>query len=115
MAQRLSAYLYRSGSTSGRIWHYCPACNECHIYAVEQPFSNGCKWNWNGNVEKPSFTPSMKIEWLGGYGEEGKPKRCHYYVTDGKILYCNDCTHAYAGKTLELPPIPAEWFAGGIE
>ena len=32
-------------------------------------------------------------------GEE----RCHSFIRDGKIQYLNDCTHEFAGKTVELP------------
>ena len=32
----------------------------------------------------------------------GRPL-CHSHVTDGKITYCGDSTHGYAGQTLELP------------
>lgn len=31
---------------------------------------------------------------------------CHLFVTDGKIIYCSDCTHEYAGKSIDLPDIP---------
>lgn len=29
---------------------------------------------------------------------------CHFYVTDGKIQFCTDCTaHKWGGQTLDLP------------
>jgi hypothetical protein len=28
---------------------------------------------------------------------------CHSFVTDGKIQFLGDCTHALAGQTVELP------------
>lgn len=28
--------------------------------------------------------------------------QCHLFVTKGKIVYCSDCLHGYAGKTVEL-------------
>lgn len=31
---------------------------------------------------------------------------CHLFVTAGKIIYCNDCTHSYVGKTVDLPDLP---------
>jgi hypothetical protein len=30
---------------------------------------------------------------------------CHLYITDGKIQYLDDCTHEYAGKTIEMEDI----------
>jgi hypothetical protein len=77
-----------------------------HGYAVEQPFRNGARWSFNGDGDRPSFTPSMNI----GVGPfpDGRIERCHYFVTDGQIQYCADSTHAMAGQTVELPDIPPD-------
>ena len=32
-------------------------------------------------------------------------KRCHSFVTDGRIQFLSDCTHALAGQTVDLPDI----------
>ena len=32
---------------------------------------------------------------------------CHTFVTDGRIQFLSDCTHALAGQTVDLPDIPA--------
>lgn len=96
----LGEYLARGPMFPGMILHYCPACKDLHPYAVEKPFSNGAQWTFNNNAEKPSFSPSMKIT-CGRH-------ICHYFVTDGNIIYCGDSTHEYAGKTLPLEPIPQE-------
>jgi hypothetical protein len=37
------------------------------------------------------------------------PQVCHSFVTDGRIQYLSDCTHAMAGQTKELADWPAEW------
>ena len=31
------------------------------------------------------------------------PEVCHSFVTDGRIQFLNDCTHALAGQTVDLP------------
>ena len=64
------------------------------------------RWNFNGDYEKPTFRPSMLIQ----YPEE-KPEiglvREHFFVTDGKIQYLQDCHHDMRGKTVEM--IDCKW------
>lgn len=56
-------------------------------------------WKWNGDTEKPTITPSIRTSYLE-YGK--KEVICHSYVTDGKIQFLDDCTHVFAGQTLDL-------------
>ncbi|CCW20150.1 hypothetical protein EBBID32_45210 [Sphingobium indicum BiD32] len=67
------------------------------------------RWRWNGDADKPTFTPSILVrtgravdpsyEW-----EEGDPPEvCHSFVTDGRIQFLTDCTHAFAGQTVDIP------------
>lgn len=81
--------------------HYCPGCKTSHDYAVDAPFRNGAQWTFNGDAERPTFSPSMKIEW--GMGGDRPNKVCHYFVTDGQIAYCPDSTHELSGQTVLLP------------
>ncbi len=84
----------------------CPACGHGHFFnnahgALQHPRKQN--WDFNGNLESPSFTPSMLVTVPP---MNGKPKQiCHSFVTDGQIRFLNDCTHKYAGQTLELPEI----------
>jgi hypothetical protein len=88
---------------------HCPGCDTFHIYYT-QPHDGGSfvdgkwikkpgpVWTFNGDMENPTFTPSLLIheaKWPDG--EVAHP-RCHLFVRNGKIDYCNDCGHAYAGK-----------------
>lgn len=66
---------------------HCPACKRDH--AITFP-----RWHWNGRLDRPTFHPSVKVEG-GGI--------CHFYVTDGKIQFGGDCTHALRSKTVDLP------------
>lgn len=99
--------------------HYCPACKELHTIYVR---GNSPSWTFNGDLCKPSFSPSMKItgkqivvnesgEWTGEWvlDKAGKPlpSCCHYFITNGEIRYCTDCTHEYSGKTIALPVLPS--------
>lgn len=89
----------KTKKVSGEGWViYCPACDEHHV------LSN--KWLFSGTIEQPTFTPSLKVSGClrqpDNDGKNGVYGVCHSVITDGKIIYQNDCTHALAGKTVEL-------------
>lgn len=116
VVKKLSDFLVRfKDYRSHCIHHWCPACKELHPFAVDKPFSNGARWTWNGKTDKPTFSPSMNIT-VGPHGEEKRIERCHYWLRDGRIQYLPDCTHEMKGKTIDLPPIPADkWQLWNIE
>lgn len=62
-------------------------------------------WEWNGNKELPTFSPSILVRYYNG---QDVSEVCHSYVTDGKIKYLDDCTHKMAGQTIGLPDF-SEW------
>lgn len=105
-----------------RIHFWCPGCEQMH------GINTGADgWNWNGNVDKPTFNPSVLVtttrftakgeadyeEWYAdgcrprqGVEFESEPVRCHSFVTDGRINFLDDCTHSLAGQTVDLPELP---------
>ena len=104
----------------GGLTFFCPGCNEAHM--IRHGDGPGPRWGWNGNAEKPTFTPSVLVtglqtirdasgRWTGEYVRDanGKPLPgvCHSFVTDGRIQFLGDCTHALAGQTVDIPPMPA--------
>lgn len=73
----------------------CPACDMPHVVGTASP---GPIWSFNGDLEKPTLSPSILAQW-----DEGEVKKvCHSFVKDGMIQYLNDCTHELAGQTVEL-------------
>lgn len=105
--------------TKTGIAHWCPACKETHHFKTDEV--HPC-WTFNGNIESPSFAPSMLIRWgkyagHAGPGEEYEDNGiCHYILTAGVINFCGDCTHAMAGQSVPLPDWPyAPGTYGGIE
>jgi len=54
----------------------------------------------NKSFESPTIHPSILVN-RGGANPTAHI--CHSYVTEGKIQYLGDCTHAFAGRTIELP------------
>lgn len=79
---------------SGDWGFHCPGCGHGHSFRVTGDSSRP-QWAFNGDVEKPTFTPSLLYE--------DPATRCHSNVTDGKITFHGDCHHAMKGQTVELP------------
>ena len=83
----------------GRLLFYCRGCGMAHQVSVGD--GPGPRWGYNGNPDKPTFTPSVRVRWT--HGPQHEPRVCHTFVTDGRIQYLGDCTHALAGQTIDLP------------
>ena len=78
-------------------WFWCPGCQETMM------FQTGRKpaWEWNGDHEKPTVTPSIRTEYYTG-------KLCHIFIRDGQIQFLSDCTHELAGTTVPMDDISQE-------
>ncbi len=105
---------------------WCPGCNEMHGFQTGHP--TGPNWWFDGDDRRPTFTPSLLVRgghyaghdvktcWCA-YGSiyGNKPPfacaRCHSFVTDGKIQFLDDCSHALAGRVVDMVEIPEgmEW------
>ncbi len=97
---------------SGYVFFRCPGCKEDHAITVGP---NG--WTWNGDGDRPTFTPSVLVTGTLPIKDEDHaawmrdrtplpppiPYACHSFVTDGRIQFRSDCTHALAGQTVDLP------------
>ena len=73
----------------------CPGCQLRHVIPTKGPNA----WNWNGDVNKPSLSPSVLATRRTG---DAVSCRCHHYVTNGQIQFLGDCTHKSAGKTVDM-------------
>ncbi len=77
----------------------CPGCKCDHGVWVEN--RNGLThaiWSFNGDVDKPTFSPSLLIRWNIGIVNYV----CHGFIRNGMIEFLGDCTHEFAGKTVEM-------------
>ena len=97
----------------------CPGCGMIHILPTQ---GEGTKWGYNGNANKPTFTPSLlcrtgkyvpgiskeSYDYYNETEDEWPSVICHSFITDGRIDFLSDCTHALAGKTVELPEVDLE-------
>jgi len=101
----------------------CPGCQMMHAVMVSGPRA----WEWNGSIGSPTLRPSVLFAsghfaqgWAGPkcwctYKQEHPEHaehsfscvRCHSFITDGKIQFLADSTHALAGHTVDLPEYAA--------
>ena len=96
----------------GRYFHWCPACEELHQLPD--------RWEFDGDLENPTFKPSFRHtgiqtkkingkwngEWIRDSNGNTIPYVCHYVLTAGILYYCEDCTHQMANQSIPLPPLP---------
>lgn len=75
---------------------WCPGCEELHRFSIS---GNAPVWTFNGDLQNPSFSPSLRVRGIG---------ECHLYVQNGQIAYCSDCTHELKGKTVPLVDFDVE-------
>lgn len=97
----------------GRVMFWCPGCKEGHAVMVSASRNAGINWGYNGNPTAPTFTPSVLVTYNGpdagqtdAEGHRAPQAVCHSFVTDGRIQFLSDCTHALAGQTVDLPEFP---------
>ena len=57
--------ILRNG-TDGRLTWWCPGCNHAHM--IQTGDGPSPRWGWNGNAERPTFTPSVLVRW-GSYAD----------------------------------------------
>lgn len=104
----------------GKLGYWCQGCDMLHMVRVGDGV--GPQWGWNGDLEKPTFTPSVLVKWEQGEPPATTPeirakirageivqtrvqKVCHTFITEGMVQFLGDCTHQYAGQTLPLPDL----------
>lgn len=93
----MAAKVHVATDGDGRTWwHFdCPGCGRLH--GVNDT------WTLNGDVNRPTIQPSVLSTWNEPDGHGGKRKRrCHLFVTDGKIQFCDDSEHDLRGQTVEM-------------
>lgn len=75
----------------------CPGCNISHFINTNPNY--GPIWDFDKDLDNPTVSPSLlvRIPW------KDEIKICHSFVKEGKIQFLDDCTHALAGQTVDLP------------
>lgn len=94
-----SAVLRQSG-VKGILWVMCPGCKMEHHIHTREAERVGPKWDFDGNYEAPTFSPSLLVTYT--WGPEQKQNVCHSFIRKGFWEFLGDCTHEHAGKTIPL-------------
>ena len=82
------------------VYFHCPGCKCDHGVWVQKTENNNAVWDFNGDMDKPTFSPSIKVTYPHNPPTENRI--CHSFVKNGFIQFQSDCTHELAGQTLEL-------------
>jgi hypothetical protein len=106
-----------------RLLFLCPGCKFVHGPTIGP--GAGPRWTFNGDYERPVFTPSLLVRWTehhppvnAGNLEKWKhapwaqhpvERACHSFIgcngaAPGQIIFLGDCTHELAGKVVDIPP-----------
>lgn len=91
------ASLGRQANGDEMVHFRCPGCDAVHQIRVGT-------WTFNGDLERPTFTPSVLVRYEVSPPNQHLSTVCHSFVRDGRIEFLGDCTHALAGQTVDLPP-----------
>ena len=111
---------YEQATGQEGLKYWCQGCNTPHIVIVSGPGA----WGWNGDVERPVFTPSVLVtgvkqltnEQHKTYLRDGtlpaaEPMRCQAFVgcngaQPGEVIFLGDCTHELANQVHPFPDLP---------
>jgi hypothetical protein len=107
---------------SGRegLIYWCQGCNSSHSITTK----GAGAWGWNGDTEKPVFSPSVLVTGVKQMTDEqhdaylrtgvlppAEQMRCHTFVgcngaQPGEVIFLSDCAHALAGTVQPFPDLP---------
>lgn len=89
------------------LWVWCPGCEEAHrpraaLPDGSRPDSARPYWEWNGATDETfTISPSLLVRGAGN-------SVCHSFIRGGRWEFLSDCTHALAGQTVPMVPVP-DW------
>ena len=91
----------------------CPGCvaggpegyEGLHILPVNAGEIGKPSWEWDGNLEAPTLSPSILST---GY------VRCHSFLKAGVFQFLDDCEHPLKGQSVPMTDLP-DWSLGYLE
>lgn len=105
-----------------RAWVWCPGCRHAHCFVLSNDdgtIPSGPVWDWDGNLEAPTFSPSLLCIDATFYAEDRDADgyrvmvgsgNCHSFVRAGRWEFLGDSGHHLAGQTVDMVPLP-DWLA----
>lgn len=111
-----------TGRPLGRFaWVQCPGCNGLHRFILSNEdgtIPDGPVWEWDGNLDQPTFSPSLLCIDTTFYAAERDENEyrvmvgsgnCHSFVRAGRWEFLGDSGHHLAGQSVDMVPLP-DWF-----
>lgn len=96
---------------------WCPGCESSHGLFVTDDDGRAygsVTWGWDRNMDLPTFSPSLLVHSHKTFADDGvtvvDTPECHSFILAGSWQFLTDSTHALAGQTVDMPPLP-EWCA----
>ncbi len=89
MGKALSKKLY--AINDDLLVHWCPACSILHPIFINKPSPLGELWEWDGNIEHPTFTPGFHPS-----------AYCKYTIKKGVICFSEDCRHVLQNQSMPM-------------
>jgi len=75
--------LWRVADNPTMLLFECPGCGCAHYLETREG-----AWSWNGDLVRPTATPSLLINASRGLGTP----RCHLFIRDGQLVFLSDST-----------------------
>jgi hypothetical protein len=85
------------------ICFWCPGCKCGHCI----PVSGKNRWEFDGNFESPTITPSLLISTTDE--KRNLHTLCHVVVTAGVLNFCADSAHELSGKSVSMEDFPEDY------
>ncbi len=82
---------YAANDAAGSVMWHCPGCGNAHCVTTKARNQCGAQWSWNGDLFKPTISPSV----VAG-------NTCHCFVESGNIRFLSDCVHSLKGQTVPM-------------
>lgn len=108
---------------NGNAFWFCPGCRFAHGVPVDGSGGSNKNWAWNGSTESPTITPSVRHfnparderdEAGNVIGQKPERTSCHYFITDGSIVYCDDSQDHDLRGAHPLPDFPDGYGLPGV-
>lgn len=99
------AYL-TDGGDAACLCYKCPSCGYSHSIPIHGPKA----WGWNGRLDLPELSPSIKCTYGPGEDPHIANRVCHHFLRAGAVEMCGDSTAFIDGGPYRPGPLPLEFF-----
>lgn len=111
----------RSINADGHIYQaivvWCPGCEYpakddghpvggLYMLPVGGDVDGRPEWDFDGNLDRPTLSPSILTH--TNRPDRPEPFVCHSFLRAGEWQFLEDSTHALAGQTVPMSPLP-DW------